>query len=113
MASHTLWYMVSYGHFNCGQRWEDDPELQLLVKKAEPTGTQLGTGAYSSVKQVKIEGATYAAKRFRVEVCRSPNESHEKFFAELRILCSIRHPKIVQYHRTVFVTCPTPNHQRW
>ena len=55
-------------------------------------------GAYGSVEQVKVEGTMYAAKRFRVEIYKSPSESHEKFFAELRILCSIRHPNIVQYH---------------
>ena len=54
---------------------------------------------------MKIEGATYAAKRFRVEVCRSPTESHEKFFAELNILCSLCHPNIVQYQ----CVCPLPN----
>ena len=40
-----------------------------------------------------------------MEVCRSPSESHEKFFAELRILCSIHHPNIVQYH----CVCYLPN----
>ena len=62
-------------------------------------------GAYGSVEQVKVEGTTYAAKRFRVEICKSPSESHEKFFAELRILCRIRHPNIVQYH----CVCYLPN----
>ena len=84
------------------QRWED---VKSLVKKAEPTGRQLGAGAYGSVEQVSIEGTTYAAKRFRVEIYKSPNESHEKFFAELHILCSIRHPNIVQYH----CVCYLPN----
>ena len=79
--------------------------MKSLVKKAEPTGRQLGAGAYGSVEQVNIEGALYAAKRFRVEICKSPNESHEKFFAELRILCSIHHPNIVQYH----CVCYLPN----
>ena len=65
----------------------------------------LGFGAYGSVEQVKIEGAMYAAKRFRVEICKSPNESHDKFFAELHILCRIRHPNIVQYH----CVCYLPN----
>ena len=50
--------MVSYHISFTAQRWEDDPELKLLVKEAEPTGTQLGAGAYGSVEQVKIEGAT-------------------------------------------------------
>ena len=61
--------------------------MKPLVKEAEPTSTQLGAGAYGSVEQVKIEGATYVAKRFRVEICKSPDESHKKFFAELNILC--------------------------
>ena len=38
-------------------------------------------------------------------MCKSPKVSHEKFFAELRILCSIRHPNIVQYH----CVCYLPN----
>ena len=79
--------------------------MKSLVKEAEPTGRQLGAGAYGSVEQVKVEGTTYAAKRFRLEICKSPNESREKFFAELRILCSIRHPNIVQYH----CVCYLPN----
>ena len=63
-------------------------------------------GAYGSVEQVKVEGTMCAAKRFRVEIYKSPtSESHEKFFAELRILCSIRHPNIVQYH----CVCYLPN----
>ena len=40
-----------------------------------------------------------------MEVSRSPNESHEKFFAELNILCSICHSNIVQYH----CVCYLPN----
>ena len=40
-----------------------------------------------------------------MEICKSPDESHEKLFAELNILCSIRHPNIVQYH----CVCYLPN----
>ena len=87
------------------QRWEDDPDLKSIVKKAEPTGRQLGAGAYGCVEQVKIEGETCAAKRFRVEICINPNEFYRKFFAEFRILSSLSHPNIVQYH----CVCPLPN----
>ena len=38
--------------------------MKLLIKKAEPTGMQLGVGSYGSVEQVKVEGAVYAAKRY-------------------------------------------------
>ena len=40
-------------------------------------------------------------------MCKSPNESHEKLFAELQILCSIHHPNIVRYH----CVCYLPNSQ--
>ena len=40
-----------------------------------------------------------------MEIYKSPSKSHEKLFAELRILCSIRHPNIVQYP----CVCPLPN----
>ena len=79
------------------QRWEDDPELKSLVKKAEPTGTQLGAGAYGSVEQVKIEGVLYAAKRLSGEICKNVDKFYKKFFAEFRILLCLHHPNIVQY----------------
>ena len=87
------------------QRWEDDPELKSLVKEAEPTGRQLGTGAYGSVEQVKIEGVMYAAKRFTLKICMNPDEFYRKFFTEFRTLSSLCHPNIVQYH----CVCPLPN----
>ena len=40
-----------------------------------------------------------------MEIYKSPDESHEKFFAELNILCSMCHPNIVQYH----CVCYLPN----
>ena len=79
------------------QRWEDDPKLKLLIKKAEPTGMQLGVGSYGRVEQVKVKGAVYAAKRYRVEICMNPDEFYKKFFTEFRILFSLRHPNIIQY----------------
>ena len=72
--------------------------MKKFVKKAEPTGTTLGTGAYGSVEQVKIEGAMYAAKKLRVEIRMNSDEFYKKFLAEVRILLSLCHPNIVQYH---------------
>ena len=40
----------------------------------------------------------YAAKKFRVEICMNPDEFYKKFLAEFRILLSLCHPNIVQYH---------------
>ena len=77
--------------------WADHSDLKPLVKKAETTGVQLGVGAYSSVEQVKIEGAVYAAKRFKVGISVNPDKISKKFSSELKILCSLRHPNIVHY----------------
>ena len=97
MLNITVYDSSCYCNYTIAQSWEDDPELQSLVKKAEPTGRQLGAGAYGSVEQVKIEGAMYAAKRFTLKICMNPDEFYRKFFAEFRILFSLRHPNIVQY----------------
>jgi len=87
------------------QRWDEDPELKSFVKAAEPTGRQLGAGAYGSVEQVSIEGEMYAAKKLTVKICMNPNEFYKKFFSEFRILSSLCHPNIVQYQ----CVCPLPN----
>ena len=42
---------------------------------------------------MKVEGAVYAAKKFRVEMCMNP---HKKFFTEFCILFSLCHPNIIQ-----------------
>ena len=47
----------------------------------------------------------YAAKRFTVKICMNPDEFYRKFFTEFRILFSLRHPNIVQYHGV----CLLPN----
>ena len=77
----------------------------MLVRKAEPTGRQLGVGAYGSVEQVSIEGEMYAAKKLTMKICMNPNEFYRKFFSEFRILSSLYHPNIVQYQ----CVCPLPN----
>ena len=53
--------------------------------------------SYGSIEQVKVEGAVYAAKRFRVEICMNPDEFYKKFFMEVCILFSLHHPNIIQY----------------
>ena len=79
--------------------------MKSLVRKAEPTGRKLGAGAYGSVEQVNIEGEMYAAKKLTVKISMNLNEFYKKFFSEFRILSSLYHPNIVQYHGV----CPLPN----
>ena len=77
----------------------------MLVRKAEPTGRQLGAGAYGSVEQVSIEGEMYAVKKLTMKISMNPNEFYKKFFSEFRILSCLCHPNIVQYQ----CVCPLPN----
>ena len=45
------------------------PELdQFIVVNVQLTGTVLGTGAYGSVEEVKIPGATAAAKKLHPQL---------------------------------------------
>ena len=45
--------------------FQDIPELQqFVVANVQPTGKELGTGAYGSVEEVEIPGATCAAKKY-------------------------------------------------
>ena len=58
---------------------------------------QLGVGVYSSVERVKIEGAMYAAKRYKGGISMDTDKISKKFSAVLKNLCSLRHPNIVHY----------------
>ena len=77
--------------------WDNYPTLKPFAKQAKLTGIQLGAGAYGSVEQVKIEGETFAAKRFRVGKSMNPDKFHKKFLSEFRVLFSLNHHNIVQY----------------
>ena len=64
---------------------------------------QLGVGSYGSIEQVKVEGAVYAAKRFKLEISMNPDEFYKKLFMEFRILFSLCHPNIIQYQCVCFL----------
>ena len=47
-----------------GQQRLTTPELEpFIVSNVQPTGRELGAGAYGSVVEVKIPGASVAAKK--------------------------------------------------
>ena len=77
--------------------------LKPLIQTAERTGVQLGTGAYGSVEQVKVKGAMYAAKTFKMDSSINPDEFYKKFTTELHILFSLNHPNIVRYKAVCFL----------
>ena len=53
---------------------------------------------------MKINGAMYAAKKFRVDSSMNPDEFTKKFATELHILLRLNHPNIVQYKAICFLT---------
>ena len=71
--------------------------------KVKLTGVQLGAGAYSSVEQVEIEGAKYAAKKFMVGISMKPDRFYKKFFSEFHILFRLCHSNVVQYQGICFL----------
>ena len=84
-------------YFHSLGNWADHSDLKPLVKKAETTGRKLGVGVYSIVEQVKIEGAMYAAKRYKVGSSMNTDTISKKFSFVLKNLRSLRHPNIVRY----------------
>ena len=85
------------------------PELQqFLVPNVHPTGRELGRGAYGTVEEVEIPGATCAAKIIHEALLRMGNEDEvrsitEKFVRECCLMSSLRHPHVVQFLGVCFL----------
>ena len=77
--------------------------MKAFAKSAQPTGVQLGHGAYGSVVEVNIAGALYAAKKLKVEISMKPDEFYKKFEAQFRILFSVSDDNIVKYEGVCFL----------
>ncbi|XP_064388831.1 probable serine/threonine-protein kinase DDB_G0271682 [Halichondria panicea] len=79
------------------------PELeQFIVATVELTGRVLGTGAYGSVEEVEIPGATVAAKKLHEQLVNLGSlQQVEKwvtdFVEECKLMSQLRHPHIVQF----------------
>ena len=85
------------------------PELQqFVVPDVRSTGRELGRGAYGTVEEVEIPGATCAAKIFHEVLLRMGNEDEvrtitEKFVRECCLMSSLRHPHVVQFLGVCFL----------
>lgn len=80
----------------------DIPELQpFLLTNVRPTGRDIGAGAYGSVHEVELPGATCAAKLVHNALCDSSAEEFRfvavKFVEECQRMSALRHPHIVQF----------------
>ena len=89
--------------------FQDIPELQqFVVANVQPTGRELGTGAYGSVEEVEIPGATCAAKRIHEILLHTGSAAGvrnitDKFVQECRLMSSLHHPHIVQFLGVCFL----------
>ena len=79
------------------------PELQrYIVPDVRPTGKELGRGAYGTVEEVDIPGATCAAKKLHNELLQLGSRGGvqrltDRFVEECHLMSSLRHPHIVQF----------------
>ena len=81
-----------------------DP-LQRYVRRASPTGRELGSGTYGTVIELVSAGEVVAGKVFR--------NSHlhlvlDKLYEEMILMMSIHHPNIVESRGVCFLEHPMP-----
>ena len=100
-GSHTQAFLFgSMAHF-----LRDHPELKTFqLHNVRLTGKKIGSGAYGSVVEAEVPGATCAVKKIhdifqdRSEI---PEDEIQKtarqFVDECRLMSSLRHPHIVQF----------------
>ena len=84
-------------------------ELQKIVlPNVRPTGQELGRGAFGTVEEVEIPGATCAAKRIHESLLRLGNVGDVKnitdaFVRECLLMSTLHHPHIVQFLGVCFL----------
>ena len=84
------------------QALESDPRIrQFVIANVQPTGKELGSGAYGSVEELVIDGVLCAGKRIHEALLEQGNAHVQnlvrKYVEECQLLSSLRHPHIVQF----------------
>jgi len=73
----------------------------LLLHEINPTGNEIGRGAYGRVFEVNYVGTLCAAKEVHALLLQSQGDEHKKvmdnFLSECQIWSTLRHPCIVQF----------------
>ena len=72
----------------------------LILHRVNPTGKEIGRGAYGRVFEVDCDGTICAAKELHV-ILRQHSQGNEKFIgdfvSECEIWSTLRHPCVVQF----------------
>ena len=73
-----------------------ETQLKKYIKKAKPTGTVLGNGAYGSVIELSSAGETVAGKLFKVSSSAMQLPIAFKVCGELNMMMQLNHKNIVR-----------------
>ena len=79
-------------------------QLRPKTKRAIPTGTVLGSGAYGSVIELRCEGKIVAGKIFRTLSVDHTTAVQKRIKDELKIMMKVDHPNIVQTMGVCFLS---------
>ena len=80
----------------------------LILHGVNPTGTEIGRGAYGRVFEVDYEGTPCAAKEVHALLLQSAKGSElqkikDDFLSECQIWSTLRHPCVVQFLGSVIL----------
>jgi len=82
---------------------ENDGWCQLILNGVNPTGKEIGHGAYGRVFEISYEGTICAAKEIHKQLLDSAHREgtlqkmKDKFLGECQLWSTLRHPNIVQF----------------
>ena len=79
-------------------------QLRPKTKRAIPTGTVLGSGAYGSVIELRCEGKIVAGKIFQTLSVDHTTAVQKRIKDELKIMMKVNHPNIVQTMGVCFLS---------
>ena len=79
----------------------NDDWRQLILNEVNPTGREIGHGAYGRVFEISYEGTLCAAKEMHRHLLDSAREDlqelKEGFLDECQMWSTLRHPNVVQF----------------
>ena len=82
----------------------------LILHGVNPTGKEIGYGAYGRVFEIDYEGTLCAAKEIHASLLQSAQPNHEKikddFLSQCQIWSTLRHPCIVKFLGSVILVMP-------
>jgi len=74
----------------------------LILQEVNPTGNEIGCGAYGRVFEVNYEGTLCAAKEVH-EILLQSQKIKDDFLSECQIWSTLRHPCVVQFLGLILV----------